>query len=276
MKPCSTMRLAWALAAIALGGSYAVRAADVPLAKAAIVLAVARGNCNAAVKLINLDVRSNDSQTAFVAGRMLDEGLCVKKDGETAAYFFAQAADLGDPAAQLDYAAKVGLGEGTAQDYARAGILCRAAGVDPQRRLPGYALGYACTVRGVAGRLLRETLPAGAFQVTAGAAAQLEFNPGSGQMVIRAVPHVSMGEPAVGSHIGLPVVNAQQEIEKAWHEALVAAPKPDATRLENQVVEVSLDLDMTLERARKSLQRHTREELVPLNPWEIYNPTLHK
>jgi hypothetical protein len=40
-----------------------------------------------------------------------------------------------------DYAAKVGLGVGTEQDYARAGELCRAAGVDDQKQLSAAALG---------------------------------------------------------------------------------------------------------------------------------------
>jgi hypothetical protein len=115
---------------------------------------------------------------------MLDEGICVQHDVVAAAHYFARGASLGDRGAALDYATKVGLGEGTDQGYARAGQICRDAGVDAQARVTTYALGYACTLRGVASRMLRERLPLGAFRQNTGALL-VEFNPASAAMSIR-------------------------------------------------------------------------------------------
>jgi len=58
----------------------------------------------------------------------------MQPDPEAATHFFAKAAELGDRNGTLDFAAKVGLGQGVEQDYQRAGELCRAAGVDPKNR----------------------------------------------------------------------------------------------------------------------------------------------
>jgi TPR repeat protein len=101
------------LAAIALGLGLTRLASATALSSHPLIVAVRLGDCNAAVKLVNPIVNSNDDQTAFLAGRMLDEGICVKKDPVAATDFFARAADLGDKSAALDYATKVGLGTGT-------------------------------------------------------------------------------------------------------------------------------------------------------------------
>jgi len=161
---------------------------------------------------------------------------------------------LGNRNAGLDYAAKVGLGEGTAQSYEVAGDICRKAGFDPQAKLSQYSLGYACTVLSVAGRLLRETLAQGAFRPGSGAA-RVEFSPASTELRILATPEVARGDPATGSQITRPLVDAQKVIEKAWRDALAAVPKPDATRLDNRSVEFSLDVDMTLEAGRDAARR---------------------
>jgi hypothetical protein len=216
------------------------------------VIAVRRGDCEAAVKLLKPDVMLNDVQTAFVTGRMLDEGICVQKNTTAAAHFFARASDLGDKSAELDYGAKVGLGHGAAQDYARAGDLCRDAGLDPQAHLSRYSLGYACTVSVVAAKLLRATLPKNAFYGIK-PVVLVDFSPASAQMQIRATPHVQLGEAATGSNLRVPLVNAPVEIEKAWRDAIAAVPKPDATQLENQAVQLPLDVDTTLEGGRAVL-----------------------
>jgi TPR repeat protein len=96
--------------ALALGASFAVPAATSRLMTHPIVIAVRHGSCQAAVNLVNPRVNSNDDQTAFLAGRMLDEGICVHRDSEAATDFFARAADLGDHLAILDYATQIGLG----------------------------------------------------------------------------------------------------------------------------------------------------------------------
>jgi hypothetical protein len=222
------------------------------LASDPIVAAVRHRDCPRAVRELNAAVGMKDSQTAlFVGGRMLDEGICVKRDPEAATEYFARSAALGDQNAALDYAAKVGMGQGVPQDYLRAGNLCHSAGADPEGRLTPYALGYACTVRGVAGRMLRESLPKGAF-LTPTAPAMVEFSPGSSQMHILSVPKVERAEAKTGSFIGAPLVNARQVIENAWRDAVAAVPRPVTADLGSEVVQVPLDLDTTLEVGRSA------------------------
>jgi hypothetical protein len=235
-----------------------------------IVAAVRRSDCAAAVKMVNPDVKENDAQTAFIAGRLLDEGVCVHEDSEAATHYFARAAELGDRDAVLDFAAKIGLGEGVEQDYQRAGELCRAAGLDPQNRLSNYSLGYACTLRGVAGKLLRKTLPTGAFKPMAAAAVGIEFTPASGQMHVLKTPRVGTAEAQTGSWTPHPLINAPQEIDKAWRSALAAAPKPEPARLDNQPLELSLDVDMTLALQREDGQARNTQPFQTLLKGDIH------
>jgi hypothetical protein len=212
-----------------------------------IVTAVRRNDCPKAVRELNSQMESKSGQTAlFVAGRMLDEGICMKKDPAAATAYFARSTEMGDPQAALEYAAKIGMGEGTPQDYLRAGDICHTAGIDPRGRLSFYSLGYACTVRGVAGRMLRETLPKGAFRIPT-APAIVEFNPGSSQLRLLSAPRAQRAEAPTGSYVGDPLVNTQQVIEKAWRDAVAAVPRPDAANLGSEVVDLSLDIDTTLE-----------------------------
>jgi TPR repeat protein len=140
VKKIRDRRLTGGLVLTAVGVLFTTIALAAFLPSNSIVISVRRGDCAAAVKLINPDVKSNDAETAFLAGRLLDERVCVHQDPVAAAHYFARAAELGNRDAALDFAAKVGLGEGTEQDYQRAGELCRAAGVDPQSRLSSYSL----------------------------------------------------------------------------------------------------------------------------------------
>lgn len=261
--------------------AFALLVADVkaatesPLSQNAVAIAVGHGECTEAVKLAKRDVDANEAQSVFIAGRMLDEGLCVEKNAAAAAKFYAHAAELGVPAAQLDYVAKIGLGEGATQDYADAGKRCRTAGLDPQNHLADYALGYVCTLRGLTSRLLRESLPADAFQTISGARARLEFNPANGQLFVRASSRLTTTEPAVGSRIGLPLVNIQQVVDKAWHKALETVAKPDAAHhLEDQLVEVVLDLDMTLEQSSNARQRKAADDIRPLESWDSIHSSM--
>jgi hypothetical protein len=118
-----------------LATSYTAVGSESALSANPIIVAIKRGHCDEASKLINPDVQSNERESAFIAGRLLDEGVCVQSDPDAAAHFFAKAAELGDRNGALDFAAKVGLGQGVEQDYQRAGDLCRAAGVDPKKRM---------------------------------------------------------------------------------------------------------------------------------------------
>ncbi len=274
MRTYSSNYLILALTAITLSVPGAVMATDAPLSQNPVALAVQHGDCADALKLVKRDIEANDSQSVFIAGRMIDEGLCVKRNSEIATSFFAHAAGLGEQAAKLDYAAKIGLGEGATQDYVNAGSQCRAAGLDPQKQLSDYSLGFVCTVRGITSRLLRESLPANTFQKTAGARARLEFNPAAGQMFVRASTPITETEPGVGSRIALPLVNIQKEVVKAWQKALEKAAKPDATRLENRLVEVILDLDLTLEQATNSARRQSSTDLSPLETWDVIHSSM--
>lgn len=224
------------------------------LASNPVAIAVHHGDCAGAVKLVNPDAAANDAETAFLAGRMLDEGICVQKHPATAALFFARAADLGDHGAELDYAAKVGLGEGEQQNYERAGMLCRQAGLDPKAAMQTYALGYACTVSDLAAELLRESLPKGAFRPNSGPLL-VDFTPGTAQMRIRSTPRVGVDEAHTGSNMRSPLIDAPKEIDKAWSGAIAAVPKPDTSHLDNETIELTLDVDMTLEVGHEVSQR---------------------
>jgi hypothetical protein len=238
------------------------------LAANPVVVAVRHGDCAGAVNRVNRDPASNDAETAFLAGRMLDEGICVQKDPATAAHFFARAADLGDHSAEIDYAAKVGLGEGVQQNYERAGMLCRQAGVDPQSTMQTYALGYACTVSNVAAERLRQSLPRGAFRPNSGPLL-VDFTPGTAQMRVHATPRVGVDELHTGSNLRLPLIDAHKEIEAAWRNAIATVPKPDASHLDNETIELALDVDMTLEGGHEPSQRTSSQNFGSITRGDI-------
>jgi hypothetical protein len=239
---------------VAVSAALSAPAAATTLASHPVVVAVHHGDCIGAVNLVNLGLSSIDDQTAFLAGRMLDEGVCVQKDRNSATQFFARASDLGDKPATIDYGAKIGLGEGAEQSYERAGMLCRTGGLDPQAKLPTYALGYACTVSVLAGELLRVSLPKGAFHANAGALV-VAFTPVNGSMSIKSTPQVGVADTSTGSNLRSPLINAPQEINKAWRDALAAAPKPDPTHLDDETILLPIDVDMTLEPGREAATR---------------------
>jgi hypothetical protein len=250
-------------AALVVGTAAAGEAPSAPPLTGALVNALKHGECGAAVKLVNPLVNSNDELTSFVAGRMLMEGLCTKKDEAAAADYFAHAAALGNHSAQLDYAALIGLGVGSDQSYARAGDICRAAGIDSQAQVSSYTLGYACTVRSVAGRMLREAVPKGAFRLGS-EPALIEFTPADAKLTISSVPPVRRSEPALGSRLGAPMIDAQREISRAWSDALSQVPKPDAAKLDAQPIALSVDVDMTLEAGRSEEKSSHVGDLQPM------------
>jgi hypothetical protein len=234
-------------AQVMLVASISTTASATALASHPVVDAVRRGDCDAAIDLVKRGIISSDSQAALLGGRMLDEGVCVVPNAESAARLFQFGAKLGDREAALEYAAKVGLGQGAEQSYEHAGELCRSAGFDPQARLSAYSLGYACTLRSVAGRLLRVTLPARAFLPGTGTVV-VEFTASDSTIRVLSMPHVEReSDAATGSHLGKPRVNAQRAIDTAWRNALAAVPAPDASRLQNLPMELSLDAETVLE-----------------------------
>jgi len=218
-----------------------------------VIKSLRRQDCSKAVELLNVGLSAKDSQVAmFLAARMLDEGICVKKDSDGAIRLFARSSELGYRNAGFDYASKVGMGEGEPQDYLRAGDACRSAGLETQGRLSFYSLGYTCTVSGVAGRLLRETLPKGAFRIPT-APAIVEFNPVSSELRITSAPKAERAEPRTGAYLGEPLVDPTRAIKQAWSEALAMVPKPDRSQLVDEFVRLPVDLDMTLEVARTAV-----------------------
>jgi hypothetical protein len=244
----SYVSASWFLTAM-LSGAVASAAAAPSASQPArdLMRAVARDDCDAVARLANEGMQSNDAQAIFLIGRMIAEGVCVPPDGPTATPYFAHAAAQGLEAAEIEYGLQTGLGAGAEQSYERAGDLCQKGGLEHQGGGSSlYTLGYVCTIRGLASRRLRVSLPRGA--VMPGRAARVSFNPVSGVMQIRTTPRVaSVHDTTTGTFVERPAFDAQATIDKAWRWAIDAAPKPDTARLDNAATELSLDLDMTIE-----------------------------
>lgn len=108
---------------------------------------LAKSDCEQTVKALQAGVEAKDPEALYSAGRLYDEGACVKQDSTTAAQLLLQAAKAGHAEARLRVAVKVGLGDGTDQDYALAGSLLRGAElpVKVDGEVNDYTLGYAFT-----------------------------------------------------------------------------------------------------------------------------------
>jgi len=213
-----------------------------------LVRAIARGDCDGAVRLASEGKQSDDPQTIFYIGRMFAEGVCIDADGAAATTYFSHAAAQGLPGADIEYGLQFGLGDGVEQSYERAGEHCQKGGLEHQGGGTSlYSLGYVCTVRGLASRRLRETLPRGAI-MPGSRAARVSFNPVSGSMRILTTPRVAtVPDTTTGTFVQRPLIEADAVIARAWKDAMSAVPKPDPARLESAVTELNLDLDMTLE-----------------------------
>jgi hypothetical protein len=234
--------------------------------------ATTHGDCDTAVRLANEDLAGNDAQAIFLAGRMVAEGVCVQSDVPGATPYFKRAAAAGLPAAEVDYGVQIGLGEGAEQSYEQAGNLCQKGGLLPQPvgSSSVYSLGYACTLRGLVSRQLRQSLPRGAFVPNTGIA-QVSFNPATGIMQIRSLPRVASSDNATtGSYLPQPLFDAKATIDKAWKDALGAVPKPDASRLDNFGMDLTLDLDMTIEGGKGSRGTDKRLEGGSIMPGEVH------
>jgi len=244
LKIFTTTSWTVAFAVAALGAACAVSAATESASSQSIITAIKKGDCDKATQVMNLSVNSADAQVDFLAGRMLNEGVCVKQDSAGATDYFKRALELGDRASALDYGTKIGLGEGAEQSYEHAGEICRTGGLDAEGRLSTYSLGYACTVRGVASLWLRENLPRGAF--TSGVAL-VQFVPHDASMQVRSTPRVATADPDTGSNLRRPMIDAGAEIDKAWKNALGTVPRPDVSKLDSQAIDLPLDVEMSIE-----------------------------
>ncbi len=263
---CRDILPAGGISAAVLAALLAAPAAAGPLSAHPVAVALARGDCDAAVDLVNQGMASKDGVALFAGARMLDEGICSKADRAIAARYYAQAAILGYGNASLEYAAAIGLGQGTAQNYEQAGEICRSAGLDPQSHASLYALGYSCTLRAVAGRLLRQTLVPDAFRLPADPA-KVSFRPASKEMEILSMPRLMVeDQPSTGSILRKPRVKVQRDFEAAWRSALATVPRPDPARLDDQPIELPVDVDMTLEAGADVAERsqvHATHQLLP-------------
>lgn len=209
-----------------------------------VISAIGRGDCDSAVKIANGGVFDN-GEIAFLVGRMVNEGICTPRKPAAAAAYFEEALRLGVTGSALDWATKIGLGDGVEQSYERAGEVCRLIGVDPERRMSRYSIGYACTLGGLTSELLRTTLPRDAI---APGVAAVEFTPATGVLEIRTYPRSLVPEAdKTGTRTHRPVTDVPLEINHAWEKALARAPKPDATILDKFTIELPIDLDMMLE-----------------------------
>lgn len=247
----SVTGIAWALAAAALP-AFATAAPAASQPSRDVVRAISRGDCDGALHLANTGLRANDAQTIFLIGRMLAEGVCIEPDPAAATAYFSHAAAQELPAAELEYSLQVGLGAGVEQSYERAGDLCQKGGLERQGGGASlYSVGYVCTVRGLASRRLRQTLPTNA--ILPGRDARVSFNPVSGTMQLRTSPRVATAaDTTTGTFVQRPLIDVQSDIEKAWREAMSTVPKPDVARLENAGTELNLDLDMTIQGGRSA------------------------
>jgi TPR repeat protein len=259
VKTSTLARWSVAITAAAIGVMGAAAATTQSAATQSILNAIRKGDCDRAVKQMNAAMGSSDADAVFLAGRMLDEGVCVKQDSAGATAYFKRALDLGDRASALDFGTKIGLGQGAEQNYEQAGEACRDGGLDAERKLSAYSLGYACTVRGVAGMLLRESAPTGAFT---GGIAQVQFIPQGAAMHIRSVPNIGLAEVQTGTNVRRPLIDGTAAIEKAWNAALALVPKPDQTKLDGDAIDLPLDVAMTIESGRNA-KRDNQGTLLP-------------
>lgn len=157
----------------------------------------------------------------------------------------------------------IGMRIGAAQVYERAGDLCRQAGVDSQTQVSHFTLGYARTVRSVAGKVMRKALPKNAFKLGADPAL-VEFTPIGAELTITSIAPVRDGEPSLGCPMGAPLIDANRKISRARKEAETQAPNPDATKLDTQAIALSLDLDLSLEASRPRGKKGELSDLQPL------------
>ena len=229
-----------------VGVAQAAAAQEQPLARHPIVAAVAGSRCHEAVDLLNAGIKANDAQALLLGGRMLDGGFCVKEDPAAATLLFERATELGNRDAGYELAAKLGLGQGVKQDYEFAGVACRKAGADPARTVSNYTLGYACTVRGLAGKIAREQLPRDAVQPGAGGTVLVEFRPASAKTDVTPGPQFAMrAEASTGSNLRRQRNDVRWTVEESWRLAVQRVPKPDYPLLADVPLRLQLDFEFT-------------------------------
>lgn len=227
----------WSNPALSQTGAYAKQAVE----------ALGRRDCADSVDALNKGINAGDAESLYWAGRLLDRGTCVKTDHTKAASYFAAAAKKGNNAALMEFGALVGLGETGEQSYKDAGDLFRAAGLDSDRHVGAYTLGYAGTLRRIAEQRAFDLLPSDLLNLGAGGTVFVEYRAASGDLQVRPGPQFAMrADPPTGTNIRHARLDVVHVVKDAWQQALAATPKPDRAQLEDAPVSMSLDLHVDL------------------------------
>jgi len=236
-----------ALSLVASSPAFALSVPTGPYAGPALQ-AAKRGDCEAAVGLLNKGIDAKDGEALFWIGRMLDLGTCVAADPERATKFFSAADKAGNNDAKLELATKYGLGVGVEQSYERAGELARASGGRPQEGANTYSVGYANTIRGVAQRKIVESLPSDLLRQSFSGEILIEFSPRTQQVKVRPGPQFAMrSDPPTGSSLRRARTDIVRVAEDVWRDAMSKVPVPENALLEDRPVTLGLEVDVKLE-----------------------------
>lgn len=218
-------------------------AAQGPYAQAALE-ALRRSDCQVAIDNLNKGITAKEADAFFWAGRFLDTGACVGRDKPQAAEMFNAAVILGNERARIELGGKIGLGVGFPQSYEKAGEIFRSAGIDGQKRSNLYSLGYAGTLRAAAADDMFARLPSDLVQAGFSGEIFVDFQPASGKINVRLGPQFAMRvDSRTGSNLRRSRVEVLDVVEEAWSDAMKVVPKPDAGRLDNEVVTIPITID---------------------------------
>lgn len=194
--------------------------------------ALARGDCEQTVKTLQAGLDAKDPEALYSAGRLYDEGACVKQDTAAAAQLWLQAAKAGHEAARLAVAVKVGLGDGVDQDYALAGSLLRGGElpVKVSGEVNDYTLGYAFTAL----RTMQHDFqyPSALADQRVIGSAEIKFATKDGAFEFGTFRRsANSDQPPVGTRVDRARTPMAQAFEVAARSALSRMKKPDPAQL---------------------------------------------
>lgn len=206
--------------------------------------ALRRSDCQVAIDNLNKGISAKEADAFFWAGRFLDTGACVGLDKPQAAEMFNAAVLLGNERARIELGGKHGLGVGFEQSYEKAGEIFRSAGIDTPKRSNLYSVGYAGTLRAAAADQMFARLPGDLIQAGFSGDIFVDFQPASGRINVRLGPQFAMRvDSKTGSNLRRSRTEIQNVVEEAWADAMKTVPKPDASRLDNEVVTIPIRID---------------------------------
>jgi len=206
--------------------------------------ALRRSDCQVAVENLNKGIAAREADAFFWAGRFLDAGACVGIDKPQAAEMFDVAVQLGNERARIELGGKHGLGIGFPQSYEMAGEVFRSAGLDPQKRSSRYSLGYAGTLRAAAAEQLFARIPGDLIHAGFSGEIYVDFQSASGKVNVRLGPQFAMRTDArTGSNLRRSRVEILNVVEDAWADAMKVVPKPDAAKLDNELITIPIRIE---------------------------------